>query len=64
MTEDEVVEQVKALTGCEDAKVTRKVTDRVWSVLTSYPDGPDAYKFETRLVDVEGPKARMLGMNF
>lgn len=61
MAEADVLEQVKAQTGAEDAQVTRKVTDWVWSVLVAHPDGPDAYTFRTHLVDVEGPEIRLIG---
>jgi hypothetical protein len=64
MLEADVLDQVKARTGAEDAQVTKKVTESVWSVLLSFPDGPDAYKFETRLVDVEGPEIRLIGFNW
>lgn len=64
MAESDVLEQVKAKTGAEDAQVSKKVTEWVWSVLTSFPDGPDAYKFRDYLVDVEGPEIRILGFGY
>lgn len=64
MAESDVLEQVKTKTGAEDAQVSKKVTDWVWSVLLSFPDGPDAYTFQTRLVDVEGPEIRLIGFDF
>ena len=64
MAESDVLDQVKTKTGAEDAKVEQKVTGWVWAVLLSFPDGSDAYKFQTRLVDVEGPEIRFLGFDF
>jgi hypothetical protein len=64
MAESDVLAQVKVKTGAEDAQVSRKVTDWVWSVLVAHPDGPDAYKFTTHLVDVEGPEIRILGFGY
>lgn len=64
MAESDVLEQVKAKTGAEDAKVTGKTTNWVWTVKTSHPDGPDAYTFRDHLVDVEGPEIRILGFGY
>jgi hypothetical protein len=64
MEEADVLEQVKAKTGAVDAKVSGRPTNWVWSVLLAFPDGPDAYTFQTRLVDVEGPEIRFVGFDF
>ena len=64
MAEADVLEQVKAKTGAEDAKVAGRPTDWVWTVLLAFPNGPDAYTFQTRLVDVEGPEIRLIGFDF
>lgn len=64
MNEETVLEAVKALTGAEDARVNRKITADTWSVELSFPDGPTAYTFQTRLVDVSNDTVRMMGFNF
>jgi hypothetical protein len=64
MTEQDVLSQVKQLTGAEDAQVAKKITESVWSILLAFPDGPGAYTFQNRLVDVTGEAVRLLGMNF
>ena len=64
MAEADVLEQVKTKTGAVDAKVAQRPTDWVWAVLLAFPDGPEAYTFQTRLVDVEGPEIRFLGLDF
>lgn len=64
MEESDVLEQVKASTGAEDVQVSNRITDWVWSVKTSFPDGPEAYTFRDYLVDVEGPEIRILGTGY
>jgi hypothetical protein len=64
MAESDVLAQVKARVEAEDTQLTKKVTDWVWSVKASFPDGPDAYTFRDYLVDVEGPEVRILGYGY
>jgi hypothetical protein len=64
-TDEQVIEKVKELTGAESVRIERK-NDSValWTVLLSFPDGPDAYTFQTRMADVGGDEVRMSGYNF
>lgn len=64
MAEADVLAQVKARVEAEDVRVEKHVTDWVWSVKASFPDGPDAYTFRDYLVDVEGPDVRILGFGY
>jgi len=64
VTDNQVLKAVKALTGASDARVNRKVTADTWSLELAFKDGPTAYTFQTRLVDVSGDVVRMVGFNF
>lgn len=63
LTDEQVIEKVKELTGCESVRIDRKGSS-VWDVLLSFPDGPDAYHFVYRYVDVDGDDIRMVGFNW
>jgi hypothetical protein len=64
-TEEYVIEQVKRITGAESVRVESKNdAAATWSLLLSFPDGPDAYTFQTRWVDVSGEEIRMVGFNW
>lgn len=63
LTDEEVIAKVKELTGCESVRIERKGLS-VWNVLLSFPDGPDAYHFVYRMVDVEGEEIKMVGFNW
>jgi hypothetical protein len=64
MTEESAVEFVIKSTGAESAKVLKKVTHDCWSVLASFPDGPDAFTFRKYLVDIghEEQEPRIMGL--
>ena len=59
-----VLDTVKALTGAVDAVLRKVVTADVWSLDLAFTDGPTAYTFQTRLVDVSGDTPRLVGFNF
>lgn len=64
-SEEQVIERVKELTGAESVRVERKNdAAATWNLLLSFPDGPDAYTFQHRWVDVSGPEIRMVGFNW
>jgi hypothetical protein len=64
LTDEQVIDQVKKLTGAADAAILSHVTDWCYSVRVAFHDGPDAYTFQTRLVDVEAPELRLIGFNW
>jgi hypothetical protein len=61
--EEKILDRVKEITGAESARVERKA-ESFWTVLLSFPDGPDAYTFQTRMVDISSGEPRMIGFNF
>ena len=61
LTDQQVLDQVKTITGAVDARVEKKILDHCWSVMTAEKDGPDAYRFHTHLVDVAENPVRLLG---
>ena len=61
MTLEKVLEAVKELTGASDAKLQAKVTATVWSVIVSYPDGPEAFRFDTEVVILNDQGIRLMG---
>lgn len=64
LTDDQIIEQVKARTGAADAAILSHVTEWCYTVRVAFHDGPTAYTFGTRLVDVEGPEIRIIGFNW
>jgi hypothetical protein len=58
---EDFLSQVKQLTGAEDAKVTETITEGIVMVLLAFPDGPDAYTFRHKLVDLSGDTVSLIG---
>lgn len=60
-TEDQVIAEVKRLTGAESARIERWLSGSMASVLLSFPDGPDAYTFRNVVADASGDTVNVLG---
>ena len=61
MTLEKVLEAVKEETGAVDAKLQSMVTATVWSVIVSYPDGPETFRFDTEVVILNDQGIRLMG---
>lgn len=61
LSDQQVLDQVKQITGACDARVEKKILTYCWSVMTAEKDGPDAYRFHVHLVDVADDTVRLLG---
>lgn len=61
MTLEEVLKAVKKETGAVDAKLQSMVTATVWSVIVSYPDGPETFRFDTEVVIISDRGIRLMG---
>lgn len=64
-TDEQIIEQVKKLTGAESVRVEgRNEAAATATLLLSFPDGPDAFTFQNRWVDLSGDEIRMVGFNW
>lgn len=66
LTEAQVLARTKEITGAESVRKEKEILPTVWTILASFPDGPDAYTFRTYMVDLadDHEDVRVMGSPF